>query len=182
MGWPPEIMQGGPQLPGQLTAINKKTVVRPMPEAAGAAKSGPCRGHSETSRRSRAGRPACSEMWKCGAQSPAASFGAGLPAAFRVLGRREFSVFFTNPSEMLPVRVAAEGSISLTMGKLIRGTFGVHSARPSWLSPRSMTPCSGAAPGMPSTAPPGWWPGRRTLPHQAAYTTTLTRLPKVPSG
>lgn len=33
VGWPGEIMQGGPQLPGQLTAINKENEHCPVPEA-----------------------------------------------------------------------------------------------------------------------------------------------------
>lgn len=80
-------------------------------------------------------------------------------------------------SEKLPAGVATETSIS-PMGKTHQRHFWGSLSKLS----HGMTPCSGASPGTPSTAPPGWWPGRRTLPLQAEYTTTLTHLPRVHSG
>ena len=94
-------MLGGPQLPGQLTAINKESVVRPAPEAAGAAKSGlpPRRRH----RRRRWGGPeqADPRAANCGARSPASSLGARLPSVL-CIGTGGSFVFFTIPLGKAP--------------------------------------------------------------------------------
>lgn len=101
-------MQGGSQPPGQLTAINKETVVRPAPEAAaGAAKSDSSRWWGGPSR-----RPACGEMWR-----PASSPGARLPVVSCVGTGGSFLFSSRCPSETLPVCVAAESSISPVMGR-----------------------------------------------------------------
>lgn len=50
---------------------------------------------------------------------------------------------------------------------------GVQSGRPRHLAP---------SPGMPSTAPPGWWRARRTRPRPAACTSTPTHRPRARSG
>lgn len=142
MGWPGEIMLGGPQLPGQLTAINKESVVRPAPEAAGAAKSGlpPRRRH----RRRRWGGPeqADPRAANCGARSPASSLGARLPAVLCIGTGGGGGVLFSSqfPLEKLPVCVVAEGLSSPMIGKLMRGTLGVHWARPSLFTLCGMTP------------------------------------------
>lgn len=139
MGWPGEIMLGGPQLPGQLTAINKENVVHPAPEASGAAKSGlplPRRRH----RRQRWGAPEQTRVQRIvapGAQPPPSV--PGFPwSCVLVLEGVLFSSQF--PSEKLPVCVVAEGWSSPMIGKLIRGAFGVHSARPSLFALHGVTP------------------------------------------
>lgn len=71
---------------------------------------------------------------KCGARSPASLLGAWLPAVLCIGTGGSFLFSLQFPLEKLPASVVAEASIS-PMGKFIRGTFGVHSARPSRFTP-----------------------------------------------
>lgn len=139
MGWLREIMRGGPQPPGQLTAINKENVDRPAPEAPGAAKSGlpPRWRHWRPAGKPRAGRPACSEIWR---RKPSLLPRYWLPA---VLCIGSGGGFLQDPPQKssqpvwkLPAHVAP-------IAKLIKGTFRfTHSARLSQFTPTWHDPCS----------------------------------------
>lgn len=84
-----------------------------------------------------AGRPACSELWR-----PEPSLLPWCPASCCLVYWDWGGVLFSSqfPLEKLPVCVVAEGLSSPMIGKLMRGTLGVHWARPSLFTLRGMTP------------------------------------------
>lgn len=176
-------MQGGPQLPRQLTAINKENVVRPAPEAAGLPNPGRRPGNSETSGgEAQSGQTRVQrnvEMWR---REPSLRPWCWASCCFVYWDGRAFSVFFTIALGNAPSLCGSQRLNFTDDGETHQRHLWGSLSKALPVHPTRHDPCSGAAPGTPSTAPPGWWPGRRTLPHQAASTTTLTRLPKVPSG
>lgn len=145
-------MQGGPQLPAQLIAINKDNVDRPAPQAACGATMGPGCGvpnggsrmqgpecrlgsietsniHSTETRQSY--RPACIEthMPRC----PPSYFPL-LSAGFLCLWMGEFLVSSSPLPRKAPCPVVAEGLMS-QQGNLVEAFLGVHLARSSWSTP-----------------------------------------------
>lgn len=184
VGWPGKIMQGGPQLPGQLTAINKENVVRPAPEAAGAANSGPARGGLGDRWRGGPGQ-ADPRATKGGTVAPGAQPPPSVPGFLPSCILRWEGVFYVlhNPPQKCSQSVwQPKAQFHPNDGETHQRHFWGSLSKAFSVHPTWHDPCSGAAPGTPSTAPPGWWPGRRTPPLQAECTTTRTRLPKVHSG